>query len=108
MKIDRYSVFLFNRVVYYGSRGNCFTTAQMFLWSDNRHALLIFYDPQKTPVVPTNTGGTTPVVFIPREQYPWHVDLLRHESPIDFADDDSKWWFGSLRTAGSEPVGEGE
>jgi hypothetical protein len=42
------------------------------------------------------------------DQYAWHVDLVRNEAPVNLAVDDTKWWFGSLRTATAEPVGEGE
>ncbi|HLT40194.1 MAG TPA: hypothetical protein VK034_28135 [Enhygromyxa sp.] len=109
MQVNKYEIYLFHRHINYGSAGGCWTTAQVRC-RDNagKAALLVFYDPELTAAVPTSRGGSSPLIFIPANQYPWHVDLLRNESPLSLADDESKWWFGSLRTAGAEPVGEGE
>ena len=103
MRIDNYRVHLFNRNINYGRLGRCFTTAQINLGGP----ILIFFDPDKTPTVPTSRGGDDALIFLPRDQYVPHLDILRNEGPLDLVTDDSIWTFGSLRTF-TEPVGEGE
>lgn len=104
MLISSYRTFLMNRNIRYGTQGVCFTTAQIKLGT----VFLIFYDPAKTPNVPTNRGDENGIIFIPKDQYIAHLDLLRNEAPMDIVTDPNSPFLGSLRTAEEEPIGEGE
>ena len=110
MRVDSYKVALFHRTIAYGAAGRCFTVAQIACFgADDGRATLIFYDPAHTITVPTSRSGPdNTLVFLPRDQFRAHLDLLRHEAPIELVTDHSVWFFGSLRTINKEPVGEGE
>lgn len=107
--VSSYRVILFHKTVKYGSRGRCWTMAQLRLtFTDNQGVWLIFYDPEKTAVVPTaDIANANAMIFIPKDQYPWHIDLLRNEHPVYYINNAGSFWQGSLST-GTEEVGEGE
>ncbi len=111
MNITSYRVALFDRNIRYGALGQCFTTAQILLSDGTLRAWLIFYDPDRTQTVPTsrweNDPQGDPMVFIPRDVYIPHLDLLRNEHPIHLVVNGNQWTRGSLRTE-MEPAGEGE
>lgn len=111
--VTSYRVILHHKTVNYGTFGKCWTLAQLRLSykdgaGDEQGAWLIFYDPAQTPQVPTgDESKDNAMVFIPKDQYPWHIDLLRNEHPVHYVNNAGSFWQGSLRT-GAEPVGEGE
>jgi hypothetical protein len=107
--VSSYRVILHHKTVTYASFGSCWTMAQLRLnFTDGQGVWLIFYDPEKTATVPTaDTASANAMIFIPKDQYPWHIDLLRNEHPIYYVNDGGSFWQGSLRT-GEEEVGEGE
>jgi len=112
MEVKSYTVILLGgRQVNYGDLGRCSTTAQVKLKSDATEAFLVFYDPDKTDQVPNNryanTEGKTPMVFLAKDQYIPHLDLLRNEQPVVLIEAGELWYSGSLRTNWEE-VGEGE
>lgn len=111
MLVSTYRVALFNRLVGYGSLGRCWTTAQIRISGGNLTGYLVFYDPEKTEQVPASRFANDPgggmTIFIPKDQYFQHVDLLRNEHPLYLIENANYWTRGSLRT-GTEDVGEGE
>jgi hypothetical protein len=104
MIVTSYTVSLWNDVA--GLR----VTARIKLYNkEDKIAELIFYDPSTTTEVPDNQSEPR-IMYIPKDRYPWHLDLLRHESPVSlFVKKPGQLVIGnpSLHT-GSEPVGEGE
>lgn len=110
MQVETYRVALFHRTVNYGSAGRCFTIAHITCHGSeaSEKATLVFYDPTQTITVPLPQGHDPTLVFLPRDQFAMHLDLLRNEGPIHLVTDHSRWNFGSLRTSTEEPVGEGE
>jgi hypothetical protein len=111
IQIKNYRVTLFNASKNYDNLGRCFTTAQIKLDSDAMRAWLVFYDSDKTDTVPTNRYANDPAgeitVFIPKDQYIQHLDLLRNEGPVFFFENDSDSKGASLRTA-EEEAGDGD
>ncbi|MGE0352390.1 MAG: hypothetical protein AB7I33_09165 [Gemmatimonadales bacterium] len=74
---------------------------------DDEQVTLVFFDEDKTQTAPTwDPAQANSLVFIPKDQYPWHLDLLRNEHPVYYVQEPGPWQ-GSLRTA-EEPAGEGE
>lgn len=113
MEVIRYSVRLFGsltREVNYSTLGKAWTMAQVKLQLESSVAYLIFYDPDKTKNTPSsryNDQDGVPTIFIPKDEYIAHLDLLRNEGPVSLILDEEYWGRGSLRT-GYEDVGEGD
>jgi hypothetical protein len=59
----------------------------------------------KEPPGKSGAGGYTTLVY-PRNQYLAAVDMLRHESPVYFVEDNAEE--GGIRSGTAESVGEGE
>jgi len=55
---------------------------------------------------PGKTTGSYTTIVYPRSAYLHAIDLLRHEKPVYFVEDNADE--GGLRTGSGEPVGEGE
>lgn len=112
-QVTSYRVILHHKTVNYGSIGKCWTLAQLRLYYNDEDgnaqgAWLIFYDPTQTPQLPTaDESKDNAMIFIPKDQYPWHVDMLRNEHPVYYVNTGGDFWHGSLRT-GKESVGESE
>lgn len=112
-EVIRYSVRLFGamtREVNYSKLGKAWTTAQVKLQLESSIAYLIFYDPDKTANTPTsryNSQDGVPTIFIPKDEYIAHLDLLRNERPVSLILNENLWTKGSLRTD-YEDVGEGD
>jgi hypothetical protein len=72
--------------------------------ANNKHiANLKFTD--KEPPGKSDAGGYTSIIY-PRNQYLAAVDMLRHESPVYFVEDNAEE--GGIRTSSGEAIGEGE
>lgn len=108
-QVSSYKIVLHHKNIRYGSDGTCWTMAQVLLkFTNNEGAYLIFYDPEKTPKIPqSDTSRSNARIYIPKDQYPWHLDLLRNEKPVYYINTGGSFWQGSLRT-GDEEIGEGE
>ena len=105
MKASKYTVSLMNGVV----QGVAAMATIHLYDDDSKEAMLVFYDPAKTPTVPPNKSEPKIIRYLPKDHYPWHLDLLRHESPITLVDGGGfSIGNGTLTTGSKELVGESE
>lgn len=72
--------------------------------SSKKHIANLLFTDKQSPGKNTTLGYTT--VVYPRVAYMHAIDMLRHEKPVYFVEDNAIE--GGLRTATGEPVGEAE
>ncbi|SRR5713101_124125 len=76
--------------------------------ADGNQFLLYFVRPDSiTPANFYNPAIKRGGAFLPADKFPWYVDLLRNEKPVNaYLNTDKPEW-NNLYT-GNEPIGEGE
>jgi hypothetical protein len=72
--------------------------------ANNKHVANLRFTDKEAPGK-NAAGGYTTIIY-PRNQYLCAVDMLRHESPVYFVEDNAEE--GGIRTSTDESVGEGE